>query len=129
MAVTAIAAAVAVPVTVVLASHELGPLLSEPAGAFLLAVVSAVAAAAIVPSLREERHPSSLGFQPQAGGRSRFRLGLKPQARRVQPFPGLLPHSLEPGSGRAFLFPCNPDELETTFLLDGEDLSPIRSST
>ena len=47
----------------------------------------------------EERHPSSLGFQPQAGGRhrtagrsqaaGRHSLGLKPQARRVQPLPGL----------------------------------------
>ncbi|HVG09269.1 MAG TPA: efflux RND transporter permease subunit, partial [Thermoanaerobaculia bacterium] len=66
MAFTAIAAAVTVPVTVALASHELGPLLSEPAGAFLLAGVSSMVAAALVPSLREERHPSSLGFQPQA---------------------------------------------------------------
>ncbi|MEA2563975.1 MAG: hypothetical protein QOH06_5479 [Acidobacteriota bacterium] len=38
----------------------------------------------------EERHPSSLGFQPQANAApDDHRLGLKPQARRVQPLPGL----------------------------------------
>ncbi|HWM93644.1 MAG TPA: efflux RND transporter permease subunit [Thermoanaerobaculia bacterium] len=50
MAFTAAAAAVTVPVTVALASEELGPLLSEPAGAFLLAIVGALAAAALVPA-------------------------------------------------------------------------------
>jgi len=50
LAFTAIAAATAVPVTVALASKELGPLLSEPAEAFLLAVVGAVLAAAVLPA-------------------------------------------------------------------------------
>jgi ABC-2 type transport system ATP-binding protein len=50
MAFTAVAAAVTVPVTVALASEELGPLLSEPAGAFLLAVAGALAAATLVPA-------------------------------------------------------------------------------
>jgi len=44
----------------------------------------------------EERHPSSLGFQPQAVPAA-SRLGLKPQARRVQPLPGLA--RLTPGRG------------------------------
>ena len=50
LAATAIAAAAVVPVTVALASEEVGPLLSEPAKAFLLAVVGAMVAAWLVPS-------------------------------------------------------------------------------
>ncbi|MES1242512.1 MAG: ATP-binding cassette domain-containing protein, partial [Acidobacteriota bacterium] len=46
----AVAAAAAVPVTVALGSHELGPFLSKPAQAFLLAVAGAMLAAAVVPS-------------------------------------------------------------------------------
>ncbi|HEX3127086.1 MAG TPA: efflux RND transporter permease subunit [Thermoanaerobaculia bacterium] len=50
LAFVAVTAAAAVPVTVALGSHELGPFLSEPAQAFLLAVVGAMVAAGLVPA-------------------------------------------------------------------------------
>ena len=50
LAFVAVTAAAAVPVTIALGSHELGPFLSEPARAFLLAVVGAMVAAGLVPS-------------------------------------------------------------------------------
>src|SRR5436305_325159 len=56
---TAIAAAAAVPVAVALASAELGPLLAEPARAFLLAVAVGVGAVALLP--RPHGTPSSPG--------------------------------------------------------------------
>ncbi|MFL6200810.1 MAG: efflux RND transporter permease subunit [Thermoanaerobaculia bacterium] len=63
LAFTAIAAAMAVPVTVALASKELGPLLSEPAEAFLLAVAGALAAAAVLPA----PSPAKWKARPKAG--------------------------------------------------------------
>ncbi|HEX3556600.1 MAG TPA: efflux RND transporter permease subunit [Thermoanaerobaculia bacterium] len=56
---TAIASAAAVPVAVALASAELGPLLAEPARAFLLAVATGVGAVAVLP----RPHASSPGIE------------------------------------------------------------------
>jgi ABC-type multidrug transport system ATPase subunit len=50
LAATAIAAAAVVPVTVALASRDLGPLLAGPARAFLLAAAAAVLAAGLPPA-------------------------------------------------------------------------------
>jgi ABC-2 type transport system ATP-binding protein len=80
MAWTAVAAAVTVPVTVALASEELGPLLSEPAGAFLLAVLGAVVVAAVVPSPPGPLSRSTQAHPPRARGRLAFGL--------VPPLPG-----------------------------------------
>ena len=80
LAFTAIAAAMAVPVTVALASKELGPLLSEPAEAFLLAVLGALVAAAVLPSPPGPLSRSTQVRPPRERGRLAFRL--------VPPLPG-----------------------------------------
>jgi ABC-2 type transport system ATP-binding protein len=66
LAFVALAAAAAVPVTVALGGHELGPFLSEPAKAFLLAVIGAMVAAGLVPA-----SPSPARFIVPAGWTNR----------------------------------------------------------
>jgi ABC-2 type transport system ATP-binding protein len=69
LAFVAVAAAAAVPVTVALGSHEIGPFLSEPAKAFLLAVAGAMVAAAVVPSPPGPLSRSTQTHPPRERGR------------------------------------------------------------
>ncbi len=69
LAFVALAAAATVPVTVALGSHELGPFLSEPAQAFLLAVAGAMVAAALVPSPPGPLSRSARAHPPRERGR------------------------------------------------------------
>jgi ABC-2 type transport system ATP-binding protein len=77
-AATAIAAAAAVPIAVALAGDELGPLLAEPARAFLLATAAAVLAAAILPaSDRPDRTRSTPVLRGLRGPRALQRRALR----------------------------------------------------
>jgi ABC-type multidrug transport system ATPase subunit len=78
-AATLIAAAAAVPVAVGLAGDELGPLLAEPARAFLLTTAAAVLAAVLLPGGRAPACPPSPGAR--AGGAGRGAGGEGPLAR------------------------------------------------
>jgi ABC-2 type transport system ATP-binding protein len=109
LAFVAVAAAAAVPVTVALGSHELGPFLSEPARAFLLAVAGAMAAAAVVPagsSLAFGLHGRRLLKNPLRDPGTVVLLAATAAYAAAALFgPSLLPKSadLEPDSGNLYV--------------------------